>query len=45
MGMMIDGTWHESGDLGTNSSGAFDRKPVTFRSWVTRLPVLGRTER
>ena len=35
MGMMIDGVWHADGDFGTTKSGAFDRKPVTFRNWLT----------
>lgn len=35
MGRMIDGQWITDDAAITDKSGAFDRKPVTFRNWIT----------
>ena len=36
MGRMIDGKWFPDDAAITDSDGAFDRKPVTFRNWITK---------
>jgi len=36
MGTMINGAWVADDVAVTDKSGAFDRKPVTFRSWITK---------
>jgi len=35
MGRMVDGEWITDDAAVTDKSGAFDRKPVTFRNWIT----------
>lgn len=35
MGQMINGEWFADDVAITNSTGAFDRKPSTFRNWIT----------
>ncbi len=35
MGRMVEGKWITDDAAVTDKSGAFDRKPVTFRNWIT----------
>jgi putative glutathione S-transferase len=35
MGMMIDGVWHRDDGIWARGDGRFERKPTTFRNWVT----------
>lgn len=45
MGQMIDGKWITDALVTTDKSGAFDRKPVTFRNWITADGAPGRSGR
>ncbi|MEJ1936799.1 glutathione S-transferase family protein, partial [Nostoc sp. NIES-2111] len=35
MGMMIDGVWHRDDGIWARGDGRFERRPTTFRNWVT----------
>lgn len=35
MGLLIDGTWHDTWYDTKSTGGAFKRKPSTFRNWIT----------
>jgi putative glutathione S-transferase len=35
MGMMIDGVWHRDDGVWAQGDGRFERRPTTFRNWVT----------
>ena len=35
MGQLVDGTWHDTWYDTKSTGGAFQRKPATFRNWVT----------
>ena len=35
MGILIDGQWHEDGQVQTNARGGFVRDDSVFRNWVT----------
>ncbi len=35
MGQLVDGNWISQAEFPTDAGGAFRRKPVTFRNWIT----------